>query len=196
MKFIQKYKKSAMIFFIITLCFINYNFVFAAENFNNNLIIKGDNQVLIPTVGESIVKYEAEANGTYGSIKKENIKFKLPYNIEGVEMSEDGLLKITTDVLPQIIKISAIENNNVSQSIEVELLKSWTFNIRAEDGTGLSIPNQTQVPQIDEGFIYTLFSDSSLINFLRTIAITILIGSIILFYWWKKKSINKTSEKG
>lgn len=196
MRFIQKYKKSVMIFLIIALYFINYNLVFAAEDLNKNFIIKGDNQVLIPTVGESIVKYEVETTDTYVSIKKENIKFKLPYNIEGVEISEDGLLKITTDVLPQIITISAIENKNVSQSIEVELLKSWTLNIRAEDGTGLSIPNQTQVPQIDEGFIYTLFSNSSLINFLRIIAITILIGSIILFYWWKKKSINKTSEKG
>lgn len=154
------------------------------EDSNANITFDGDSQVQIPVVGESIAQYKAISNG-----EAENVEYEIHNPIKGVTINKEGLLTIKTGVQPQKIEISAMLNDNFSESKEVQLFKSWTLSAKEVDGTSKSIPNPNEVPKLIDN-TYKFFLSDIVMDAIRIFfSIVVIMFSGLFIYWRKKKGL-------
>lgn len=152
---------------------------------NLNFYIKGDDSVEIPVAGESISDYKIESNDKE-KINNSNVKFKLKEPIDGITLSDSGRLTLTTpDIEPQKIQICAILDGNISETMDIELVKSWTLGAKEVDGTSKSIPKTDEVAQIISD--KNIFMNKNVLIGIRIIIILIALGFGTLYWSWKKQ---------
>lgn len=144
--------------------------------------ILGDDRVQIPVAGESIAPYKV-----YLSSKDEKIDYKLETQQKGISITNNGILKIQTYVLPQKIKIYAIlHSSNIYVSKEIDLYKSWTLSAKEIDGTSKSVPKANEVKSL-LGANYKFLLLSNVLNAIRIVLIALALIPLILYFLWLKK---------
>lgn len=147
--------------------------------------ILGDDRVQIPVAGESIAPYKV-----YLSCKNEKIDYKLETPQKGISITNSGILKIQTYVLPQKIKMAAILNSsNIYVTKEINLYKSWTLSAKEVDGTSKSVPKANEVKSL-LGANYKFLLLSNVLNTIRIVLIVLALIPFILYFLWLK-NINK-----
>jgi len=149
---------------------------------NMDFSILGDDRVQIPVAGESIAPYKV-----YLPSKDEKIYYKLETPQKGIYITNNGILKIETYVLPQKIKIDAIlHSSNIYVSKEINLYKSWTLSAKEVDGTSKSVPKANEVKSL-LGANYKFLLSSNVLNAIRILLIALTLIPFILYFLWLKK---------
>lgn len=149
---------------------------------NMDFSILGDDRVQIPVAGESIAPYKV-----YLPSKDEKIDYKVETTQKGIYITNNGILKIETYVLPQKIKIDAIlHSSNICVSKEINLYKSWTLNAKEVDGTSKSVPKANEVKSL-LGANYKFLLLSNVLNAIRILLIVLALIPFILYFLWLKK---------
>jgi endoglucanase len=156
--------------------------------FNTNFLIKGEDTVEIPVAGEGISDYKVEAYNNEG-LSSSNIKFKLKESVAGISLSNTGRLTLTPEVEPQKIQICAVIDGTINETMDVELMKSWTLDAKEVDGTSKSIPKAEEVPEIISNENNILLNKNVLMG-TRVAIILIAISFGILYLHWKKQKDN------
>ena len=150
--------------------------------FNSNFSIEGENTIQIPVVGEGISDYKILGDGNL------NTKFKLTKPIEGVTISEDGRLTVTTDADAQKIGISTELNGCVEETKKIQLLKSWTLSAYEVDGTSKSIPKTEEVKKL-LGTSEKMISSSNFLINTRIIVLLVVIAFAALYLLWNRRKV-------
>lgn len=109
--------------------------------FKYNFSIEGDEIVEIPVLGEGITNYKISI-GTDEKNNTTKMKFQLKNPVDGAKIYESGRLALTPEVKPQKLQICAILNGELSNTMEVQLVNSWTV---AETELKDSIPKTSEV---------------------------------------------------
>lgn len=148
--------------------------------------IDGDDRVQIPVVGESIAQYKANVYNENGKLQHKKITYGIENPQHGIEISNDGLLRITKRVDVDKIRIYALIDNKFKVSKDIQLFKSWTLSAREVDGTSKSVPTPNEVPPLIGNF-YKFILSNDVLNTIRIIFTLFAVSFILLFIWWKKK---------
>lgn len=161
--------------------------------FNLNFSIKGDTTIEIPVVGETIYDYKIESINNVENINKNTVKFKIKESVDGITINDNGRLTLTPDVQEQQIQICAVLDENLSEIMDIQLLKSWTVDAKELDGTSKSIPRPDEVSTLTKNKKGSWINNNILIGTrISIIIITIVFGSL---YWFWKKNANKWIKK-
>lgn len=153
------------------------------------IYIDGDLEVMRPIIGESISNYSVRFNN-HEFIHKDHVKFSLKDNYEGVSITPQGTLIVTSYV--SVDKITIIANfDGSSTSLDVSLFDSFTVSAIDTDGTPLAIPTPEQMEKVIPT-VYSL-SNPKIIAIIKFSVIAIL-GFILMWYiftYKKYKNSNK-----
>jgi len=171
--------------------FINLNNDFK-KDFDAKYSIKGDTEVQIPTIGQSISDYKLIDNYTNQNILDSGIKVE--YYIDGVEkgisINNDGRLTVTNEAEPKKIKAYAVINDEVKEEFEVQLFKSWTLSAYEVDGTSKSIPTENEVNSYFVSQVQ-FFNNKKVIILARAVLVLLTLGIFLLYFIWKKQRKEK-----
>lgn len=150
--------------------------------FDPNDSIKGKNLMQIPAVGQSISDYKIENDN-------KDVQFKLMNPVDGITISDNGRLIVTSDVEEQKVEICAVLDNTARETMEVQLEKSWTLSAKEVDGTSKSIPNPDEINKLISSNENLILTNNALIEIrICAILIAIAVGSL---YWSWNRNNNK-----
>ena len=162
------------------------------KNFNSRYSLKGDAEVQIPTVGQSISDYEFVDNKTKSNISDTGTKVEyfVDEDEKGISIDQNGRLTVTSDAEEKTVKLYASINDEVIEEFRVRLFKSWTLSASEVDGTLKSIPQESEINNLS-AVRAKFFGKESVVIAFRVFCILILTGIVGFYCMWNKQEREK-----
>lgn len=143
-------------------------------------VLKGDQQVLKPYIGDSIAQYSLETKDL-----NLPVSFKLEAPIDGVTITRDGRLTLRPDIHVDTLPLYVDIDNKWRRSFTVNLIPSWFLNAKQQDGTSLTIPTTDEMSKVT--IVSDPFINKKMLIFVRIIIIVIGATMGMLYWGWRKK---------
>lgn len=159
------------------------------ENDLTTLQLTGDERVVKPVAGESIVQYGVQST----SKETPDVKFQLDSPVQGVSITPDGLLTLHTDVDAERATIRALVNGKWNLTTIVMLDRSSAMNVQEKDGTPRSIPDPSEVTKVLSPADPLM--KTSVGWFIRLLLTAAGIHGLILYWLWRRQRKNSGSLK-
>lgn len=152
----------------------------AAENQIAYLLLRGDDSVLKPTVGESVVQYHAAAYNIAGQeLDSADVRYEIS-ECEGAAIDENsGLLCMDKNAEQDVITVRAIAGDGAVAEKNVEVKASWTTTQKTDNGYDASLAAPDEVADIQENIYFLM--DDRLIWAVRIIAVSA--GIVLMIYY-------------
>lgn len=154
------------------------------------LQVVGDKNITKPIVGESVAQYNLTINNGQESVNKNKVSFYLMEEVEGVSITEEGRLTVTTKANAEKVNVKAVINSKLNIVMEVFLSDSLVLNLKDAQGFSLAVPKVQEVQKVINS--QDIFNgEDMLIVFRTTIGVVIAIITMFYFIWrrkWKKQS--------
>ena len=113
------------------------------------ITILGSDQVVLPDAGTAIKQYHAEVYHLNGEPLQKKVNFTLSSDVQGVRLSEDGLLEVdSTCKVEQITILAKTEDGINTQELPVSISNSHGNADQAQVNGIAIIPDSTEIPSI------------------------------------------------
>jgi hypothetical protein len=159
------------------------------ENDLTTLQLTGDERVVKPVAGESIVQYSVQSS----SEETPDVKFQLDSPVQGVSITPDGLLTLHTDVDAERATIRALVNGKWNLTTTVMLDRSSAMNVQENDGTPRSIPDPSEVTKVLSPADPLM--KTSVGWFIRILLTAAGIHGLILYWVWRRQRTRPGTKK-
>lgn len=147
-------------------------------NLINNMLSKniiGDDEVVIPTAGESIASYRVEGLDS-------KVYFSTLENYIGVDIDGDGVLHVKDTAEPGFITIKIEGEDGTFLYKKISLKDSWVKNKENTGGIDFSIPKNINV---NNSSLVKIFTNNTIISILRAVSIFIVLIFTMFYMNWK-----------
>jgi hypothetical protein len=151
------------------------------ENGLTTLQMTGDERVVKPVAGESIVQYGVQSS----SEETPDVKFQLTPPVQGASITPDGLLTLHTDVDAEQATIRALVNGKWNLTKTVMLDRSSAMNVQEKDGTPRSIPDPSEVTKVLSPADPLM--KTSVGWFIRLLLTAAGIHGLVLYWMWRRQ---------
>ncbi|KOY18034.1 hypothetical protein [Paenibacillus xylanivorans] len=159
------------------------------ENDLTTLQLTGDERVVKPVAGESVVQYNVQSS----SEETPDVKYQLDSPVQGVSITPDGLLTLHTDVEAERATIRAIVNGKWNLTTTVMLDRSSAMNVQENDGTPRSIPDPSEVTKVLSPADPLM--KTSVGWFIRILLTAAGIHGLILYWVWRRQRTRPGTKK-
>jgi hypothetical protein len=155
----------------------------------SSLQIIGDKNITKPIVGESIAQYNLIANHGQDSANKNKASFSLIGEVEGVSITSNGRLTLTTKATAKKVNIKAVINNKFNIILEVLLSDSLILNLKDAEGFSLAVPKAQEVQKVISS--QDVFNRTDMLILFRVIITGAISIIITLYFIWRRRWIKE-----
>lgn len=153
------------------------------------ITLTGEEEVVVPSTGAVIEKYEASVVDLEGNEMDTDVTFFLEDAIEGITLSENGALEIQSDCVATKITIYAKTKQSINAGKMTLSLKRVSAKVAA-----VGVPKAQDVPSIATSS-YQSLKDSILLLRLLALMIVFLIGAVITTWFNQAKMHHQMIQK-
>lgn len=144
------------------------------------LEVVGDESIQRPEVGVSRADYSVTAYNLLGEEMETDAKLSLKSEQEGVSLSEDGCLEISSKAEEgEVILVAREQEKGLLTEFPVTLKRSWTTSVLTDNGYDASLARPEEIAPIIRADIWNLQEKAALV--IRALAV---IGTMIFFAYY------------
>ena len=150
----------------------------------SNLKLLGDKNIIKPLVGESIEEYKVVINDNYDK-ESDRISFSLIEELQGVSVTEEGRVTVSTEARASRINIRASVDNRFNLIFEANLVDSPMLGLKDQEGLSLAVPEPNEVKEVSSS--ERILNNRTFLLLIRGIVIIIIFIVLILYLIWRRR---------